>query len=340
VASGISGAVSSAASGSISGVVGAIAGTIGGPLGIAMTAVSTGISALKDVAQSGVDFLKSIFDMLMQSSAFLQQTFKLLQMGFLQILRPFADMFARILLPIAVTMNKAMAEVYKEIQKSGGNITAGVINEIATIISTSVNELLTQLTPAFTAFLTDMAQIAATVVQDPKVQSAIKTAFSTVLNAVTPLILTFFQNIVKPVLDAISTGILDWATGTKPNDYPKNDATSLLNAGNNSPMPGVLPTFNQLGYGGGGNSLTETLRKLHGGASGAIVSSPTLAMIGEGGPEVLMPLSSAPGASALPGGGGFGGVTINLNAPVYGVDNLKRAIWAAMDEYNVRARWA
>ena len=40
------------------------------------------------------------------------------------------------------------------------------------------------------------------------------------------------------------------------------------------------------------------------GASGAIVSRPTVALIGEAGPEALMPLENAPGASPLNGVGG------------------------------------
>lgn len=47
------------------------------------------------------------------------------------------------------------------------------------------------------------------------------------------------------------------------------------------------------------------------GASGAIVSRPTLALIGEAGPEMLVPLSRAPGASPLPiDGGGVGQIVI------------------------------
>ena len=43
------------------------------------------------------------------------------------------------------------------------------------------------------------------------------------------------------------------------------------------------------------------------GATGAIVNRPTVALIGEAGPEVLAPLSSLPGNSPLPGGMGAGG---------------------------------
>ncbi len=52
------------------------------------------------------------------------------------------------------------------------------------------------------------------------------------------------------------------------------------------------------------------------GATGAVVTRPTMALIGEAGPEAVVPLSSAPGASPLPGGGGGGGtVNVTVNMP-------------------------
>lgn len=47
------------------------------------------------------------------------------------------------------------------------------------------------------------------------------------------------------------------------------------------------------------------------GATGGIVTKPTMALIGEAGPEAVVPLSGAPGASPLPGGMG-GGNTYNF----------------------------
>ena len=50
-------------------------------------------------------------------------------------------------------------------------------------------------------------------------------------------------------------------------------------------------------------------------AAGGIVSSPTLALVGEAGPEAIIPLSAFAGGSSLGGGGGGigGGITININ---------------------------
>jgi TP901 family phage tail tape measure protein len=50
------------------------------------------------------------------------------------------------------------------------------------------------------------------------------------------------------------------------------------------------------------------------GASGAIVNRPTLALIGEHGREAVVPLSRTRGNGPLPAGG----ITLNINGPVYG----------------------
>ena len=52
------------------------------------------------------------------------------------------------------------------------------------------------------------------------------------------------------------------------------------------------------------------------GATGGIVTRPTMALIGEAGPEAVVPLNQAPGASPLPSGGGMGGtVNVTVNMP-------------------------
>ncbi len=54
------------------------------------------------------------------------------------------------------------------------------------------------------------------------------------------------------------------------------------------------------------------------GATGGIVTQPTMALIGEAGPEAVVPLSQMPGASPLGGVGGGGGTT-TINITVNGV---------------------
>lgn len=80
-------------------------------------------------------------------------------------------------------------------------------------------------------------------------------------------------------------------------------------------LPGFIPELNRGG--------------MYFGATGGIVTQPTFAMIGEAGPEAVVPLNQAPGASPLPGGGGGGGgamnVTVNMPAGSNG-DDVVRAL--------------
>jgi hypothetical protein len=69
------------------------------------------------------------------------------------------------------------------------------------------------------------------------------------------------------------------------------------------------------------------------GATGAIVTKPTLSLIGEAGPEAVVPLNQMPGASPLPAGGG-GGITINVTAGM-GADgrSIGQAVVQAIRDY-------
>ena len=72
------------------------------------------------------------------------------------------------------------------------------------------------------------------------------------------------------------------------------------------------------GIGGKGFSLNiPEIPKL---AEGGIVRSPTLAMLGEAGPEAVVPL----------GRGGMGGITINILGPTYGFDDFERRVSEAI----------
>jgi len=89
-----------------------------------------------------------------------------------------------------------------------------------------------------------------------------------------------------------------------------NAIASLLNSIANIELPLVGKPF---------KGLIGTIPML---ASGGIVTRPTLAMIGERGAEAVIPLNTA---------GQFGmgqgqQVTINVNAPIYGVTDLERTI--------------
>jgi hypothetical protein len=57
-------------------------------------------------------------------------------------------------------------------------------------------------------------------------------------------------------------------------------------------------------------------------AQGGIVTKPTLAMIGESGPEAVVPLSR----------GGMGGITINILGPTYGFDDFEERVSEAITD--------
>jgi hypothetical protein len=61
-------------------------------------------------------------------------------------------------------------------------------------------------------------------------------------------------------------------------------------------------------------------------ASGGIVNGPTLALVGEAGPEAIIPLSAFSGGSSLGSGGigGGGNVVININGGTYLDQNASR----------------
>ena len=71
--------------------------------------------------------------------------------------------------------------------------------------------------------------------------------------------------------------------------------------------------------GGGANSGVEVPRM----AAGGVVTRPTLAVIGEAGPEAVVPLSR----------GGAGGVTINVQGSIWQTEDLARAVAGAMGRW-------
>ncbi len=67
-------------------------------------------------------------------------------------------------------------------------------------------------------------------------------------------------------------------------------------------------------------------------AAGGIVTGPTLAMVGEAGPEAIVPL----GYAGM--GGGGGSITVNISGPVYGIEDLEDVIVAAIERAQRRGR--
>jgi phage-related minor tail protein len=60
-------------------------------------------------------------------------------------------------------------------------------------------------------------------------------------------------------------------------------------------------------------------------ANGGIVTSPTLALIGEAGPEAVVPLGK---------GGGMGGITINISGGLGTSSDIAQAVYENLRFYN------
>lgn len=108
----------------------------------------------------------------------------------------------------------------------------------------------------------------------------------------------------------------------------------IMGGGSKSPPGGNGGQFGAgvSGYSGGGGTfsgpggLTGIIPAL---AAGGIVTRPTIAMIGERGPEAVVPLGS----------GGAGGTTnVYITGPVYGVDNLQDLVVQAVTKAQQRGR--
>jgi hypothetical protein len=135
----------------------------------------------------------------------------------------------------------------------------------------------------------------------------------TVWNAVWGGVSTFFIGIwdgikssLTSALDFLRTTIstfVNWATGV---------FAPVMNAVN--AIGGAASSIGK-GVGGLAGSAGNLLHL----ASGGIVSGPTIALIGEAGPEAVVPLSLL-GSSGGSAGGGFGGITINISGGQYYTD--------------------
>lgn len=127
---------------------------------------------------------------------------------------------------------------------------------------------------------------------------AVKNAFSTVFNGIKSIVIGIMNNITGAVKGAINLVI--------------GGVNTLIRGLNriNFSLPSWIP-------GVGGKSFGISIPEIPALAKGGIVDRPTLALIGEAGPEAVVPLSSPQGRSAV-GGVNIapGAVQITINGPV------------------------
>jgi len=170
------------------------------------------------------------------------------------------------------------------------------IDEISQLLSELLPPLIDIIVDLMNVIPVDMALKFVTSVLKPTITllQAIMTIVHPLLTLLEPifLILTKVMEILTPVIEGLAWVIENFVGG------PVGAITSWIGEG---------------------------IGALFGGASGAIVTKPTLSMIGENGPEALIPLSGAPGASPL-GGGGPVYVTVNVAGSVIAERDLAETV--------------
>jgi len=136
----------------------------------------------------------------------------------------------------------------------------------------------------------------------------------------------------------IFTGIL--TIGTKVATFFTDVLVGAINAVKNA-IEAVITALNKVGGGAIANAIGAAFSGATSGvgqvvkafASGGIVNSPTLALVGEAGPEAIIPLSAFNGGPSLAGGnigGGAGSIVININGGSYLDQNGAQQIAAAL----------
>jgi len=197
--------------------------------------------------------------------------------------------FGGLIIKVLLTTGKPIVEGFANIVKGAFNIIGGAIHLIAAIINGEWGQAWTALKQIAGGAVTYIAGVLQTMF-GPAL-SATVLAFQTAFGIITGVIKALLGPI-NDVLGAINTVA---------------SAVGSLGSTSSSITPSNV-TGNIGGRGGalGATAGGPTPRTPHG-ATGAVVTRATMAVIGEAGPEMVVPLSKMPGASPLGGGGGWGG---------------------------------
>jgi len=366
---GIMKSMGAGAKGGMSGAMGAA----GGPAGIIVMA----IQKIGEVIQEGVEIMKKIWEFMVQSSPQLRATIKLIMRGLMLFMRPFGDLIAIVMRPMArwlIRLNSAAMKAGKAAGKPGSpeylqaymkswkeGFMGGVIENVMKPLFTVIKELLppfietlvpilvvlvAAITPAIiSGIVMSIGQIFADfgnwmagglfnigyniLLGIGKAVLALGGAISSTIDA--------FGSAMGSTWDWIWGGIVDaftglWDTIKRIPEFFWNMLTGAF-GGLWEKISGfgkwlwdtITGAFTGAlkGIGGGIQSAKDWL----GLAEGGIVTGPTHALIGEHGPEAVIPLSK----------GGLGGTSVTLNwnqsGAIYGVDDLEKTVQHALDQY-------
>jgi len=135
------------------------------------------------------------------------------------------------------------------------------------------------------------------------VWTAISGAITTAWGVISPILSALgsaFQTAFGIVLQVVTAVLSPIQTVTSAINAVASTVNSVTSAAAPVNTPGQSPTPRTLGHG----------------ATGAVVTRATMAVIGEAGPEMVVPLSKMPGASPL-GGWGGGDIVVHVESPVY-----------------------
>jgi hypothetical protein len=162
----------------------------------------------------------------------------------------------------------------------------------------------------------------AIVLYHKQILDAIELCWNTAVNFLANIELNIYNTLVS-----WGTGLVNWWQGLWNGIF--NFLDSIIGK-IQGVISGLLSSIQKITSGisgvfsGVGGALGPLAPLLAGGltmlASGGIVNSPTLALVGENGPEAVIPLSAFNGGNTLAGAGGIGGgggITININGGSY-----------------------
>lgn len=191
-------------------------------------------------------------------------------------------------------------DVMKEVIQNLPETISGIISWFNGAVVPFFNQVVSVVTNIINTVQTVVGSII-NVVQDP-IQT-ISTVISTISEVITA-IRTFFDNTLGPAVNAIKEAVSKVKTTT---ENVKKAVTDPINTAKSTTTNLVEKA---------GNALDKL--NPHWFATGGVVTGPTLGIVGEAGPEAIIPLDEMGGIGAT--------YVVNINGDVYGVSDLESRI--------------
>lgn len=229
----------------------------------------------------------------------------------------------------------AFIDFIKNVFKTALAVELGLIMAFFDLFGIDIVQVFTNLYNGILMVLTTVGDFISTKLEEFKIfisskMEAISGVFSKVLTSIKTIFTTIFTDIKTGVVWALST-LMEWVIGwtkpfidvfsvvwdgiTKGAQMAMDAVVNMIKAGFNKMIDlvnSLIQKINSAIQKGAGTlgvqvALIPEIPKL---AKGGIVTGPTIAMVGEAGPEAVIPLNKD--------GGGFGGnVTVNINGGNY-----------------------